>query len=1152
MVNNYLKMLNSIFGMFGYRCLLLSVFLVLMLLGGSIQAKDYYQRQSGNWNSSTTWTTSSGNSSTENTGTYPKSGDNVYFYNNGNQATITLTEDVECANLYFSGSEPACVIAQGDYNITVSGVWTTNWSSNTTITQGSGYLQVNGGISQFHAAKTITNFRVGSASFYFTQSNQTTLNVSSNYDFYCYQSVVPTGINASSAQKLNATPCSPHFEAVSAITFDDVCIDSQSDAKSFLLKGLALNSSNITIGPLSGYQFSESEIGPFSSSLTISQSGGQYNKIVYVRFQPSSSISYNGNIPVAGGGAYLDVPVTASGAVSVKPSVTLVSAVPVSRTSAVLSANLKVAGCGGAKVTERGFYYSTTSGFANGTGVKVSETGSFSAGNFSLTATGLSANTVYYYKTYAVNAEGTTYSDQGTFTITSRTYYSRGTGNWTDPNTWTTAGCGQSINAGTYPGAVDNVVLCQGYVVTVNTSNLSCSNLDMTVYNSSLLLLYNFTINGNATIESQSRITLTSQTLTIKGDLSNTGNPYNSGINYTSGNVVVEGKVQLTYGAGGLKPLNCTGTGWFVFKGTEMIMTNAVSVPRYKQPAGVYTVTGSGTLTVENVFDQNFGAEPPAKVIVSIPANTINKPTQLYRTTKSGNWEDVTVWEFSSDAGTTWTPAVSIPTSTSAVVSIMAGHSVALNSDVAFETLSVNSTASLSVNPLVTLTVNSTFVNNGSVTLISDNTGTAAFLMPASASGSGSCNYQQYFKGGRNYYVAIPFGQITLPTATNPEYFLYTESVQSNDPSAYWSAITTSPVAGRGFIVKAKGTGNSLTFSSVSFNNGNVLAPLTNTGALKTGFNLVGNPYPAYIDASKLSFSNMLSTIWVRTHNGTNYQFQSVNIDGGVGSPADQTTILPPMQAFWVKTTGSAGLQFTRTSRTTGSSLLMKAPTAIKQVLRLQVNNAGFSDETVVYFNTNALKGFDSYDSPKMSNASASIPELYTVADGQQLVINGMPQINYNEEIPLGFRTGVAGMSFSIKAIGVPSADPELRVILKDGNSETDITDGNAYTFASGAEDVINRFSIILRSPNATTGTDNASQIKTSYAISNSNGDIQVVAAQATDNARVSVFDAAGQLVAKATVKGGYALVKGVRGGGLYWVKVSDNNKSTVFKVVVR
>lgn len=93
------------------------------------------------------------------------------------------------------------------------------------------------------------------------------------------------------------------------------------------------------------------------------------------------------------------------------------TAVNITNTMALLGASITTLNNGNA--SERGIYYSTTDGFANGTGTKVSETGTFSStGAFSIGVTGLTPNTVYYYKGFATNIGGTGYTTQGTFTTT--------------------------------------------------------------------------------------------------------------------------------------------------------------------------------------------------------------------------------------------------------------------------------------------------------------------------------------------------------------------------------------------------------------------------------------------------------------------------------------------------------------------------------------------------------------------------------------------------------------------------------------------------------------------------------------------------------------------------------------------------------------
>ena len=92
------------------------------------------------------------------------------------------------------------------------------------------------------------------------------------------------------------------------------------------------------------------------------------------------------------------------------PTVTTPTATSISTNSATLGAN--VTANGGASITSRGTVLGTS---ASPTGNSLAEGGT-STGTFSHNRTGLTANTLYYYRGYAVNSAGTGYSPDGTFT----------------------------------------------------------------------------------------------------------------------------------------------------------------------------------------------------------------------------------------------------------------------------------------------------------------------------------------------------------------------------------------------------------------------------------------------------------------------------------------------------------------------------------------------------------------------------------------------------------------------------------------------------------------------------------------------------------------------------------------------------------------
>ena len=698
-----------------------ALLLFFVLVTGDLFAIDYYQRQSGNWNNPTTWTTSTSWPHTANTGTYPQAGDNAHLANNGITATITLTADAQCANLMFDNSCTASVIAMGNYDLIVIGSWTTDWGCSGTITQGSGYLQINGGVGTisptFNIAETVSNFRVGSTSF--TKAGNAVLTVTSNYDYNCYKSSVPTGMNAGSAVKYHATPCNPSLSTTSLTGFGNVCTNTTSSSNSFTLSGLSLTTAPVTVAALTGFTYSTAAGGTYTTTLSLSQSGGPYSQTIYVQFTPKDAVSYNGNIVVAGAGASaIQVAAAGSGVGSVSPTVTTPTSANIGSTTATLGGNITVDGCSSQSITERGIYYSTTNGFANGTGIKVSETGTFGTGVFTENVTGLSTSTTYYYKAYATNNGGTAYSAQGTFNNNPMTYYSMQSGNWSSPSTWTTAGCGGTINTGTYPGYGDNVVICQSHTITVNTTGLSCNNLDMNAYQAQLTLNNDFSINGILTVTNQSSVLVGASNLTVNGNFSISGS--NSNISWSNGNVTVCGNLSYSY-TSGVVGLNCTGAGWLILSGTSKTVTvnNALSIPRLKQSITGFTKAGGGTLTISTVFDQYCGPAVPSGVVVAIPGNTLNSacnPNKTFKSCTSGDWNMLSTWQQSTDGGTTWVAATASPIITDGAVTIQSGHTVTLGSSAAASNLIIN--GSLCLNTYALTGTNICRVASGGTLLI--------------------------------------------------------------------------------------------------------------------------------------------------------------------------------------------------------------------------------------------------------------------------------------------------------------------------------------------------------------------------------------------------------------------------------------------------
>ncbi len=240
------------------------------------------------------------------------------------------------------------------------------------------------------------------------------LNISSAYYFKAF--ATNSGGTSYGAQG-TFTTLTPSITLGPLAAFGNVCINTTSNANPFTVSGSNLTTADVTVAALNGYSYSLSSGGTYTSTLSIPQSGGTLaSTSVYVKFSPTLVQLYSGNIVVGGGGA-ANGNVAASGSgVNTAPTVAAGTTGSIDATSETVNGIISSIGC--SPVTAYGIYYSTTPGFADGAGTPV--TGSnLSSSSFSVTVSSLSANTTYYFKVYAINSGGTSYSAEASFTTAS-------------------------------------------------------------------------------------------------------------------------------------------------------------------------------------------------------------------------------------------------------------------------------------------------------------------------------------------------------------------------------------------------------------------------------------------------------------------------------------------------------------------------------------------------------------------------------------------------------------------------------------------------------------------------------------------------------------------------------------------------------------
>jgi hypothetical protein len=583
-----------------------------------------------------------------------------------------------------------------------------------------------------------------------------------------------------------------------------------------------------------------------------------------------------------------------------------------------------------------------------------------------------------------------------------------------------------------------------------------------------------------------------------------------------------------------------------------------------------YTALASDKVTFANTATESWVYDATSTdhvTVVEGSGNVINlKFVSTANTTLSFTFTGASTTNLSDVAN--WQEG-SVPPSGSNI-NVASGQLV-LNQDVTLTNLTVAPAAKVTLNSGKTLTAST-------VTLQSSPSGTATFVDNGTASIT-SATVQQYLPQGRNWYVGIPFTDASaIGAGTLTAAGLGTSVAYYDEPNSAWVTNYTGALTrGVGYIaISAPADGsatNNVSFSG-TLNTGSVPVALTRRGATKAGFNLVANPYPSYLNAMAAinANANMENTIWYRTK-GTTYEFETVNTTSGIGTNVSLTGTVtgyvPPMQAFWVRTlTDNNTITFTNAMRyhagnmlltdgtTTVPTTVMKAPSSSKsttKILRLQVSNGVNSDEAVIYTNDNASNGYDAYDSQKKTNADNSIPEIYTKAGNENLVINGLNSITENQLLPLGFTTGQAN-TFTIKATEITNFDSSIKIILKDSLSTTEqeLTSGSTYSFSSDVASSTGRFSIIFKAVGTTTDINNAAKNQPIVVLINANNQIVVNCNnEVIGRANVSVFNAIGQKLENKTITGTTTVLTNSYVSGVYFVSVLTNGKTTTHKIVM-
>ncbi len=230
------------------------------------------------------------------------------------------------------------------------------------------------------------------------------------YEYNCtdVNSMFNTTSPAAGNQTTVATPTITITGTLSDFGYE--CVGSTTAEQSYSVSGANLTADIIVTAPL-GFKVSTVSGGPYSASVTLTQSGGVVNSTtIYTVFQPNAQNTFSENISHSSTGAVLqEQPVTGIGITL--PTLTTTAISLITFNSASSGGNITADG--GSAVTARGVCWNTSTNptIANSNTVDGSGIGSYTS-----SLTGLSGGTTYYVRAYATNACGTAYGDELSFT----------------------------------------------------------------------------------------------------------------------------------------------------------------------------------------------------------------------------------------------------------------------------------------------------------------------------------------------------------------------------------------------------------------------------------------------------------------------------------------------------------------------------------------------------------------------------------------------------------------------------------------------------------------------------------------------------------------------------------------------------------------
>ncbi|MEZ4801885.1 MAG: T9SS type A sorting domain-containing protein [Gelidibacter sp.] len=508
--------------------------------------------------------------------------------------------------------------------------------------------------------------------------------------------------------------------------------------------------------------------------------------------------------------------------------------------------------------------------------------------------------------------------------------------------------------------------------------------------------------------------------------------------------------------------------------------------------------------------------------------------------------------------------------------------------DLSAQSLEVKSGATVTIAEANGLYIANTTTNNGSIEMQSISNAYSS-LATTFATGTGTYSYTRHVNGQNgvgtgtgNDLISAPFsGQGFQDFVAANDNILTNGTVYAFGPlskttGAYvnYSVSETAPlVAGVGYRAASTNLDNLFSFTFTgAINTGNITNNIVYSGSASPEWNLIGNPYPAYIDVQ--SFLNHQVDV-----DGTKnvdlmldplkaiYGYDGNTADGWVVYNLNTAsgTVMAPGQGFLVPAdpakVAAYDIEFSPDMMRNmgGDDFIpgrMAADEFVNWHLKLKATNGTLISTTDFYFNDNSSRGLDSGYDAGVYGSNAGTFALYSHLvqnnTGVDMAIQSLPISDLGSEVivPIGVNVSQGEQTtISIEELSLPEG---IEVYLEDTVTNTFTLLNNAdYTFTPSAN-LIDTGRFFLRFTDQTLSNGSLDvenlQIYAANKLLYINGLLDAETA-------LNIFDIQGRLVLSSDLeKASTANTVDVSGlsTGVYVVKLNNLTQQKTQKVIIK